>query len=208
MSAPAADLHLGITGNGSINALIDARGRVVWCCLPSFDGDPAFCSLLSPKLGDFGFFDVLLDGAAAHKQHYVENTAVLVTTLMGSGGDAVEIIDFAPRYKQHGRIFHPMSLVRTIRPLAGTPRITLRLRPLCDYGARRPERTFGSNHLRFLLGDVVLRATTDAPLPMLRDELPFLLDREVTIILGADETLVEAPRHVAHESLESTLDYW
>src|SRR4029079_10667815 len=119
-----------------------------------------------------------------------------------------EIIDFAPRYKQHGRIFHPISLVRTLRPLAGTPRVTLRLRPLCDYGARRPERTFGSNHLRFLLGDVVLRATTDAPLPMLRDELPFLLDREVTIILGADETLVEAPRHVAHEALESTLDYW
>ena len=208
MSAPAADLNLGIIGNGSVNALIDARGRIVWCCLPSFDGDPAFCSLLSPKLGDFGFFDVLLDGVAAHKQHYVDNNAVLVTTLLGGDGSAVEIIDFAPRYKQHGRIFHPMSLVRTLRPLAGTPRVTLRLRPLCDYGARRPERTFGSNHLRFLLGDVVLRATTDAPLPMLRDELPFLLDREVTIILGADETLVEAPRHVAHESLESTLDYW
>jgi len=208
MIEPASDLHLGIVGNGSISALIDVRGRVVWCCLPSFDGDPAFCSLLSPKLGEAGFFDVLLDGFAGAKQHYVENNAVLVTNLLGADGSAVEITDFAPRYKQHGRIFHPMSLVRTIRPLSGTPRITLRLRPLCDYGATRPERTFGSNHLRFLLGDVVLRATTDAPLPMLRDELAFLLDREVTIILGADETLTDAPQRVAHEALESTLDYW
>jgi len=208
MTAPASDLQLGIIGNGSISALIDARGRVVWCCLPSFDGDPAFCSLLAPKLGDAGYFDVLLDGFAAAKLQYVENNAVLVTTLLGADGSAVEITDFAPRYKQHGRIFHPMSLVRTIRPLAGTPRITLRLRPLCDYGATRPERTFGPNHLRFLLGDVVLRATTDAPVPMLRDELGFLLDREVTIILGADETLTDAPQRTAHEALESTLDYW
>src|SRR5437764_9937769 len=107
MTAPAIDLGLGVVGNGSINALIDARGRIVWCCLPSFDGDPAFCSLLSPKLGDLGFFDVLLDGAAAYKQHYVENNAVLVTNLLANDGSAVEIIDFAPRYKHHGRIFHP-----------------------------------------------------------------------------------------------------
>ena len=208
MSAPASDLNLGVVGNGSISALIDARARIVWCCLPSFDGDPTFCSLLSPKFGDFGFFDVLLDGIAAAKQQYVENNAVLVTNLLAHDGSAIEITDFAPRYKQHGRIFHPMSLVRTIRPLAGTPRITLRLRPLRDYGASKPERTFGSNHLRFLLDGVVLRATTDAPLPMLRDELPFLLDREITIILGVDETLVDAPQRIAHEALESTLDYW
>ena len=95
-----------------------------------------------------------------------------------------------------------MSLVRTIRPLAGAPRIALRLRPLTGYGARRPERTFGSNHLRFLLDGVVLRATTDAPLPMLRDELPFLLDREIHIVLGPDETLAEAPAVYVREALE------
>jgi GH15 family glucan-1,4-alpha-glucosidase len=208
MSGAVGDLNLGVIGNGSVNALIDSRGRIVWCCLPSFDGDPVFCSLLQPKAGDAGFFDVLLDGAVAYKQRYVDNNAVLVTGLLGQDGSAIEIIDFAPRYKQHGRMFHPMSLVRTIRPLAGTPRITLRLRPLRDYGAARPERTFGSNHVRFLLGDVVLRATTDAPLPMLRDELSFLLDREVHIVLGADETLTDAPQRIAHESLEATLDYW
>jgi len=71
-----------------------------------------------------------------------------------------------------------------------------------------PERTFGSNHLRFLLDDVVLRATTDAPLPMLRDELPFLLDREMHIVLGPDETLAESPARLARDTLDATLDYW
>ncbi|MGH8215096.1 MAG: hypothetical protein ACREPZ_05330, partial [Rhodanobacteraceae bacterium] len=56
-----ASLDLGIIGNGTINALIDARGRIVWHCVPAFDGDPVFCSLLSPKLGDTGFFDIALE---------------------------------------------------------------------------------------------------------------------------------------------------
>jgi GH15 family glucan-1,4-alpha-glucosidase len=208
MSGETATLDLGIVGNGSISALIDRNARVVWCCLPTFDGDPVFCSLLSPMLEDRGYFDVILDGMAASTQYYVENTAVLVTSLTAKDGSAIEITDFAPRFKQHGRIFHPMSLVRTIRPLAGAPRITLRLRPLAGYGARVPERTLGSNHIRFILDDVVLRATTDAPLPMLRAELPFLLDHELHIVLGPDETLTESPARIARDALDATLDYW
>ncbi len=208
MNEPQSTLDLGVVGNGSIGALIDARGRIVWCCLPSFDGDPAFCSLLSPTAGDLGYFDLVLDGETTRSQRYLDNTPVLVTRLEAADGSAVEIVDFAPRYKLNGRIFHPMSLLRTIRPLAGAPRITLRLRPLANYGERRPERTFGSNHLRFLLDGVVLRATTDAPLPMLRDELPFLLDRELSIVLGPDETLAQAPAVHVREALDSTVDYW
>jgi GH15 family glucan-1,4-alpha-glucosidase len=204
----AATLDLGVIGNGSIGALVDPRGRIVWCCLPAFDGDPVFCSLLSPRIGDAGWFDLELEGEIASSQRYHGNTAVLVTRLESADGSVVEIRDFAPRYKQHGRIFHPMSLVRSIRPLAGAPRVRLRLRPLADYGARRPERTFGSNHLRFLLGDLVLRATTDAPLPMLRDELPFLLDHEIHVVLGPDETLLGAPAAYTHSAFEATLDYW
>ncbi|TLY50678.1 MAG: glycoside hydrolase family 15 protein [Gammaproteobacteria bacterium] len=191
-----ASLDLGIIGNGSIAALI------------AFDGDPVFCALLSPRTHDAGYFDIALDGESAHSQRYLDNSAVLVTELASSDGSAIEITDFAPRYKQYGRYFHPMSLIRSVRPIAGAPRITLRLRPLADYGAQRPERTFGSNHLRFLLDGVVLRATTDAPLPMLRDELPFLLDREIHIVLGPDEVLTDAPARHARAMREATLDYW
>jgi GH15 family glucan-1,4-alpha-glucosidase len=203
-----ATLDLGVIGNGTLGALIDARGRIVWCCVPAMDGDPVFCALLSPTLGDAGFFDVLLEGESARTQHYIDNTAVLVTRLDAVDGSAVQITDFAPRYKQHGRTYHPMSLVRTIRPLAGAPRVTLRLRPLAGYGERKPERTSGSNHLRFAIGNTVLRATTDAPLPMLRDELPFLLEREIHVVLGPDETLADSPAAHARATLEATLDYW
>ena len=40
-------LELGLIGNCRIGALIDERGEIVWSCLPRFDGDPVFCSLLN-----------------------------------------------------------------------------------------------------------------------------------------------------------------
>ena len=208
MGKPDATLDLGIVGNGTINALIDARGRIAWHCVPAFDGDPVFCSLLEPEQENAGYFDVELEHESGRRQHYVDNSAVLVTTLTARDGAQVEITDFAPRYKQHERTFHPMQLLRRVRPLSGTPRVALRLRPLTGYGARRPDQTFGSNHVRYLLDPLVLRATTDAQLPMLRDGLPFLLDRDVHIVLGTDETLQESPRHHFDEALDATLAYW
>lgn len=203
-----ASLDLGVIGNGTLSALIDRRGSIVWCCLPAFDGDPAFCALLSPLDREQGFFDIALDGEMRSTQRYLDNSAVLVTELHAADGSAIEITDFAPRYKMHGRMFHPQNLVRRIRPLRGSPRITLRLRPLTAYGARRPERTSGSNHMRFQLDGLALRATTDAPLPMLQKELPFVLHREIVVVLGADETLADAPARHAREALEQTLTYW
>ncbi|HET9835389.1 MAG TPA: glycoside hydrolase family 15 protein, partial [Rhodanobacteraceae bacterium] len=203
-----SNLDLGIIGNGTINALIDGRGRIAWHCVPAFDGDPVFCSLLSPKLREHGFFDVVLENETRHEQWYVDNSAVLTTRLTAEDGAALEITDFAPRYRQHGRIFHPMQILRRIRPISGSPRIRMRLRPRTGYGARVPERTFGSNHLRYMLDPLVLRVTTDAQLPMLRDELSFLLDGELHIVIGTDETLHQSPGHYFREALDATLDYW
>ena len=38
-------------------------------------------------------------------------------------GGALKIIDYAPRFQQHGRVFRPTMLVRMLVPLAGSPRV-------------------------------------------------------------------------------------
>ncbi|MES3012363.1 MAG: trehalase-like domain-containing protein, partial [Pseudomonadota bacterium] len=45
MNTPA-NLNLGMIGNCTISALIDAQARMVWCCMPRFDSDPVFHALL------------------------------------------------------------------------------------------------------------------------------------------------------------------
>ena len=201
-------LELGVIGNGTISALIDARGRYVWACLPHFAGDPVFCSLLEPALVDQGLFEITLDDLVATRQHYLRNTAVLVTELEDASGNIVELTDFCPRFQKFERLYHPVMFVRQIRPLAGSPLVRVRLRPLRDWGSAVPERTSGSNHVRWLVNGTTLRLTSDIPVPFIENELPLTLDRPFTMVLGPDETLTAAVDAFAHECLEHTRDHW
>ncbi len=142
-------LDLSIIGNGSYNALLDRRGKIVWCCLPRFDSDPRFCVLLDNLGdGDKGFYEVELFDLADARQSYRHNSAIIETILTDKNGGMVQITDFAPRFRDLGRMFRPTMLVRQIVPLAGTPRIRIRLRPTFGYGQNRPETTQGSNSRR------------------------------------------------------------
>jgi GH15 family glucan-1,4-alpha-glucosidase len=200
-------LDLALIGNCTVGALIDTRGGIVWGCFPRFDGDPVFCALLK-KSDEYGIFAVELMDYQRTEQHYLENTAILVTRLYDSQGGAVEITDFAPRFGQYGRMFRPMMLVRRIRRLGGSPRITLRLRPACANGEGRPEVTWGSNHIRYVATALTLRLTTDASLTAILQETPFFLEETVTLLLGADETVHDAADEVGRRFLEETAQYW
>lgn len=204
-------LDLALIGNCNVGALIDSRAEIVWACLPRFDGDSVFCSLLRPRRGgpdEWGFFAIELADFERSEQHYLENTAVLITRLYDRQGGCVEITDFAPRFGQYGRMFRPVSLVRRLKRLGGSPRLTIRLRPAFDYGAGRPSVTWGSNHVRYVAPSGVLRLTTDASITALVQETPFFLQDTVTLVLGPDETVHDAPGEVGRRFLEETTQYW
>ncbi len=207
---PMSTLDLALIGNCSFAALVDRQARIVWTCMPRFDGDPVFCSLLGngEAQPELGFWDVELEGLVESEQFYRRNTAVLVTRLRDGAGNAIEVVDLAPRFRHYGRAFRPTQLVRQIRPLAGTPRIRVRLRPAQTYGEARPATTRGSNHLRFVMPDLTLRLTTDAPVTYVADEVPFVLETPLSFVLGPDESLTQSVAGVAREFTEKTEDYW
>ncbi len=208
-----SSLDLGVIGNGSFGALIDEEGRIVWCCLPRFDGDPVFHDLLNGKReGDGergrGFWEISLVGQKNVTREYRTNTAILVTTISDDHGNAIEITDFAPRFATRGRMFQPMSLVRRVRPVSGTPRVKVRLRPGFNYGKIAPTVTRGSNHARFMHSGLVLRLTTNAPITYVLDETSFQLKTPVSFILGPDETLSDGIEETARKFEEDTEFYW
>jgi len=201
------NLDLALIGNCTVGALIDGRGTVVWGCFPRFDGDPVFCSLLR-ETEDAGFFAIELVDCRRIEQHYLDNTAILVTRLFDGQGSCVELTDFAPRFGQYGRMFRPTMLVRRVRRLSGSPRIVVRLRPVCDNGGCRPAITWGSNHVRYAMADQVLRLTTNASITAVLQETPFFLEDCVTLLLGPDETVHEAAGEVGRRFLDETTQYW
>jgi len=204
------NLDLALIGNCSVSALIDSQAEIVWSCLPRFDGDAVFCSLLRERqgTGDCGFFAIEMVDLERSEQHYVDNTAVLITRLYDRHGGCVEVTDFAPRFGQYGRMFRPMTLIRRLERLSGSPRIVIRLRPAYDYGAGKPTLTWGSNHVRYVSPNGVLRLTTNASITAIVQETPFFLQGAVTMLLGPDETVNEAAEEVGRRFLEETKQYW
>ncbi|MEO1544775.1 MAG: glycoside hydrolase family 15 protein, partial [Pseudomonadota bacterium] len=204
-----SNLNLGLIGNCCIGALVEPTGRVVWCCLPRFDGDPVFHSLLSDggEDPDAGVFAIELEDLVTSSQEYLPNTAVLRTVLKGASGE-IEIIDFIPRFKWRNRSFRPQMLVRRVRPLSGSPRVRIKVRPRFDNGATVPKQTFGSNHIRYCGDGQTLRLTTDAAIDYVRNETPFILDEEINLVFGPDETLSDGASETAKTFEERTTSYW
>ncbi|MFL5609862.1 MAG: glycoside hydrolase family 15 protein [Gemmatimonadaceae bacterium] len=204
-------LELGLIGNGTIAALIDAVGEIKWACFPRLDGDPMFCSLLrksAERDDELGMFAIELVDGVRTEQEYLVNTPILVTKSYDADGGAIEITDFAPRFRQFGRLFCPTMLVRQVRRISGNPRIRVRMRPAHDYGCDRPRTTIGSNHIRYYGGPVVLRLTTDASTTAILEENAFFLEDSATLILGPDETVSGAVEEVARHFLEETSWHW
>jgi GH15 family glucan-1,4-alpha-glucosidase len=206
---PKPSLNLALIGNCAISALIDAHARIVWACFPRFDGNPLFHALLGAPSDDpaTGVFEIQLEGLVASSQAYLPNSALLRTVLESPEG-AIEIIDFAPRFKWRERPFRPQTLVRRVRPLRGSPRIRVVIKPSLDCGSRPCALSTGSNHMRFMGPDFTLRLTTDGPIDYLSVATPFIIDAPINFILGPDETLEGGVAETARDFEERTLDYW
>src|SRR5258706_1049845 len=209
-SGANATLNLAMIGYCAISALIDEQARILWCCMPRFDGDPVFHALLDSAggIGPDGKMGVEVERCSRTEQSYDPGTAILRTRLLDPEGQGIEIVDFAPRFFQRDRVFRPAQLVRRIRPLYGHPRVRFVVRPRSDWGATEPGRTRGSNHLRFVGSGVTLRLTTNAPLTYILDETWFSMHEPMSLLLGPDESLSGGIEETAREFEEQTSLHW
>lgn len=203
-----ASLDLSPIGNCSVSALIDRSGRFVWACAPRVDGDPLFSSLLGGDEGQRGVWSIELADQAHVRQSYERNTPIVRTLLSDQSGNEAEIIDFCPRYRRHNRVYRPLAFVRIVRPLKGAPRVRVRVTPTADWGARLADRTFGSNHIRYLCTGATLRLSTTAPVSLLRTERVFRLEEEHVFFLGPDEPFEGDIRAVVAGMYDNTRRYW
>ncbi len=204
---PKQNLDLALIGNSCAAAFIDSNARIVWWCFPHFDSDPVFSRLLAGD-EEKGFCDVLLSGFAETHSHYVRNTAILETILTDSQGAKVRITDFAPCFTLFEREYRPPQILRRIEPIAGLPRVTIRVRPTHNYGRATENVIVGSNHIRYVGDPDVLRLTTDAPLSYVAKEVAFPLTRPITLIFGQDDPFLSAIDATSRSFLDRTQDYW
>jgi len=200
-------MDLWPVGNCQVSALADAEGRFVWGCVPRVDGEPAFSALLGGDAAETGYWSVELDGCVSVEQRYRRNTAVLVTRLTDAAGNAVEVQSFCPRFEREGRMYRPTAFARVVRPVAGSPRVRTCLRVGAGWGGRAAE-TAGSNHVRYVMEDQVLRLSTDAPVGRVTGEQWFRLERPLHFFLGPDESFSGNIAETVSTMLDRTVAEW
>lgn len=194
---------LGLIGNCQCSALVERSGSIVWCCLPRFDSEPAFGRLLDEAGGEFSVAPA--DGTPG-QQNYLENSNILETVFDAPGGK-FRVIDFAPRFVQHGRVFRPTQLVRIVEPLAGTPTIRVHCNPRLGWSKDTPKRLQGSNHIRFEGHAAPLRLTTDIPLSYVAGQ-PFVLTEQRHLVLAWGPPVEEPLAPLCARFFTETHRYW
>ncbi|MFA7584808.1 MAG: glycoside hydrolase family 15 protein [Novosphingobium sp.] len=201
-------LDLWPIGNCQVSALLDCTGRLVWGCVPRVDGDPLFSALLGGDEPAAGFWAIELEDCIETVQEYLRNTPILRTTHRDTHGGEIEVIDFCPYFWRMGRRYRPVAFARIMRPIAGSPRVRVRLRPTCNWGNPCGLRVGGSNHLRYLSGALTMRLTTTAPVGLVAEERAFRLEQPLHFFLGPDESFVGDVAETLDQMLNATAAEW
>ncbi|GGG93975.1 glycoside hydrolase family 15 protein [Pedobacter zeae] len=203
-----AEQHLyqtGIIGNCAFIAHINKNTDISWLCWPRFDSPFVFGSLLDRKKG--GEFSILPQGEFTSTQYYIENTNVLRTEITAEDGK-YRVTDFAPRFHLYERYFKPLMFIRKIEPLEGSPRITIKCEPVCDYGKGKMKPSRGSNHIDYLGCDENIRLSTNVSLTYILDEKAFVLNEAKYLIMTYGQNLEAPIVSTAENFLRETIAYW
>ncbi len=173
---------VGLVGDGTTAALVARDGAVVWLCLPRFDSEPLFCSLLDARRG--GSFRLAPERVVEARQRYEPDSGVLVTELrcptglvritdcltLRSGADLAE--DTAA-----GR----GELLRSVVVLEGTVRLRVQIDPR---GGGRADVGGGGLRIRTARHpDLDLRLLASVPLDGMATTVPLRTGERADFVL-------------------------
>lgn len=184
--------------------MIDIKGSIDWLCLPRPDSPPVFGGLLDK---DGGKFQIFTESKAEYRQSYIANTNVLVTEVE-LGASSFRIIDFMPRFMQFGRVYRPNEMFRIVEPVRRTPTIRVSCCPVNGWEKTSPRPMRGNSHLRWELGNDVLRVTTNMPLTYFAEHTAFALVEPLYFGLTWNVSIDAHLPTVARQFLDNTIEYW
>ena len=196
---------MGLIGNCQCSALVERSGGVVWCCLPRYDSEPIFSTLLDEAEG--GRFVVEPPGAEAGRQSYVENTNVL-STLFRTDAGTFRVLDFAPRFGPVENIFHPTQLLRVIEPLEGRPTVRVRFEPRLGWSKAPAPLVPDAGRLRVDGLASPLWLDTDVAVDDIVHGRPFALAERRRLVLTWGAPVAEPVAAYGDRVLAATLRYW
>lgn len=194
----------GFVGDLHTGAMIGAEGSVAWLCVPRFDADACFASLLGDESN--GTFRIAPSGPFESTQTYVEDTLVLETTFATRTGRA-KVIDFMPIRERHAR------LVRIVEGISGEVSMEVTLTLRFDYGRSIPwVRRVARGH-SFVVGPIAALLETPVELEGRNQRTvgSFVVHEgeRVPFVLSFHDSVLPPPRRIDPQlELAGVVEWW
>jgi GH15 family glucan-1,4-alpha-glucosidase len=210
VTGPPVIGDLGLLGDTRTAALVDTRGRIVWLCLPQFDGEPVFADLIAGAAGGTFTLGPARDADVVERR-YRPGSAVLETTWRTDGGELVLTEGMVAEVE--GALLPRMCLVRRIEARGGSVDCLLQLDPRFGPERRRPRVRSSPAALVLVDGGTALSFTADRDLaPGPGSPLTFTLEpgRPLTVALTAAHRgpLTYVTPDTAWQALEADVARW
>lgn len=145
-----------LISNCKTAALIHRSGSIDWLCLPHYDSDACFASLMGDR--ENGFWSICPEAKDVKvSRKYRNQTMILETTFTTSEG-VVLVTDFLVMGEG------PINLVRRVTGISGSVRMRMEFVPRFEYGSRLPSiKQKGSGELKIISGpdQVILRSNRE-----------------------------------------------
>jgi GH15 family glucan-1,4-alpha-glucosidase len=128
---PPLERH-GVIGDRRTAALVAADGTLDWLCLPDYDGESLFASILDARQGGFWRFGPSLPMLG--RQRYLDESAALVTTWASREGD-LELTDAMawPQDDRPAAVVDKRVVVRRLRCTRGEAACALVMQPRLNF---------------------------------------------------------------------------
>jgi len=128
-----------IIGDARSAALISRHGSIDWLCWPRFNSRSVFARILDANRG--GYFEIRPSVPFETERRYVDETNVLETTFITSGGRA-RVLDLMPALTEakKDKLLLPFrELLRRIECIEGEVPMTVTYAPRPNYGRSVPQ---------------------------------------------------------------------
>jgi GH15 family glucan-1,4-alpha-glucosidase len=195
----------GLIGNCRTAALVSNVGSIDWLCVPAFDSDACFASLLG--YDEHGRWSIRPAAEVRRVRRRYKGTTMVLETELTCDTGTVRLTDFMPL--ADGRC----DLIRIVEGLEGSVPMEMRIDAVFGYGANKAWLTPVSGGVRFTAGrDSVLLRTSGRLARAERGLTEFFelrAGQRVTYQLTAYEShLSDPPALDVDKELERCEGYW
>jgi len=204
-----SNLDYGVIGNCKTAALVSKEGNIDWLCFPSFDSPSVFSKILDERSG--GSFSIIVSENYKSSQKYLKGTNILCTRFISPEG-SFEILDFMPRYRTMQMDYYtPSEIYRYIRPLAGTPRFSIKYDPVMNYAQETGIHRKHSDYIKTTScennkDNIYLYTSFDFDAVLNTEEI--VLEKEGFLLLSYNQKLTPIDTERVYLEYQRTKVYW